>query len=436
MRLISATIHGFKRFAEPTTLRVDGDLTALVGPNEVGKTSVLAALVHTNDAQPFTASELTRGIDSGQLSYPVRLKFLLEPPDIDALAPVAGAVGVRWYTFSKATDGSTEFVLEPPVHRDTSSRVLLAKDLRRAASHRTLQALLDEPDSEFDRAAMLALADALDAGVEEDLPAELLDSLQAWGEQLSGEVPDAAPLYIRSLPQALADHVAREREDRPTIAAGRILGERRPRFLLFGDDERSLDNTYELPQLESPSGALQNLASLAGLDLAELAATLRQERHGEVQGLRDRANRTLSEFFAENWKQTGLTVELNLSGTDLELYVREDSGEYWQLAERSDGLRWFVALVAYLHSEGLDTAPILLVDEAEQHLHYDGQADLVRAFERQEAVADVIYTTHSAGCLPQDLGTGVRVVARRGESASEIRNSLWSDEDLRDGAGF
>lgn len=88
-------------------------------------------------------------------------------------------------------------------------------------------------------------------------------------------------------------------------------------------------------------------------------------------------------------------VELTVSGTDLELYVRETNGNYWQLDERSDGLRWFVALVAYLHSESVEAPPILLVDEAEQHLHYDVQADLVRAFERQEAVADVIYTTHS-----------------------------------------
>jgi chromosome segregation protein len=44
MRLVSATIHGYKRFAEPSTLRVDGDITAIVGPNEVGKTSILRAL--------------------------------------------------------------------------------------------------------------------------------------------------------------------------------------------------------------------------------------------------------------------------------------------------------------------------------------------------------------------------------------------------------
>jgi predicted ATP-dependent endonuclease of OLD family len=51
-----------------------------------------------------------------------------------------------------------------------------------------------------------------------------------------------------------------------------------------------------------------------------------------------------------------------------------------------------------------------MIDEAERHLHYDAQADVISVFERQREAAKVIYTTHSAGCLPHDLGTGIRAV--------------------------
>jgi predicted ATP-dependent endonuclease of OLD family len=54
--------------------------------------------------------------------------------------------------------------------------------------------------------------------------------------------------------------------------------------------------------------------------------------------------------------------------------------------------------------------PILLLDEIETHLHYDAQADLAQMLAKQEIVAKVIYTTHSMGCLPEDLGTGVRFI--------------------------
>jgi predicted ATP-dependent endonuclease of OLD family len=74
---------------------------------------------------------------------------------------------------------------------------------------------------------------------------------------------------------------------------------------------------------------------------------------------------------------------------------------------------------------------VLLVDEAESHLHYDAQADLVRVFSRQQTVAKIIYTTHSAGCLPQDLGAGVRVVVPGEDGVSKLRNNFWTE-----GPGF
>jgi predicted ATP-dependent endonuclease of OLD family len=73
----------------------------------------------------------------------------------------------------------------------------------------------------------------------------------------------------------------------------------------------------------------------------------------------------------------------------------------------------------------------LLVDEAESHLHYDAQADLIRVFSQQRSAAKVIYTTHSAGCLPQDLGTGVRVVVPADNGSSKLRNHFWTE-----GPGF
>jgi predicted ATP-dependent endonuclease of OLD family len=72
--------------------------------------------------------------------------------------------------------------------------------------------------------------------------------------------------------------------------------------------------------------------------------------------------------------------------------------------------------------------PILLIDEAENHLHFDAQADLVNTFMIQEQAAKVIYTTHSPACLPPDLGTGIRAVLPSADNGqvSEIHNSFWN----------
>ena len=71
--------------------------------------------------------------------------------------------------------------------------------------------------------------------------------------------------------------------------------------------------------------------------------------------------------------------------------------------------------------------PILLIDEAENHLHIDAQADLVTMFVTQQHAVKVIYTTHSPACLPPDLGTGIRTVVPRPDNVqvSDVRNNFW-----------
>jgi predicted ATP-dependent endonuclease of OLD family len=71
------------------------------------------------------------------------------------------------------------------------------------------------------------------------------------------------------------------------------------------------------------------------------------------------------------------------------------------------------------------------VDEAEMHLHYDAQSDLIRVFEEQDETAQVVYTTHSIGALPQDLGRGVRVVTPAPDSTISTIENVW----CREGAG-
>ena len=94
-------------------------------------------------------------------------------------------------------------------------------------------------------------------------------------------------------------------------------------------------------------------------------------------------------------------------------------------------MRWFTALAAFMSSKTFDVPPVLLIDEAEQHLHYDAQADLVQMLARQSFAAKAIYTTHSAGCLPEDLGAGVRIVSQSAESErSVLRNWFWEDHSV------
>jgi predicted ATP-dependent endonuclease of OLD family len=209
----------------------------------------------------------------------------------------------------------------------------------------------------------------------------------------------------------------------------RILFERRPRLLLFGDDARLLQSEYALDQIgTSAPTALRNLARLGGLNLETLKKAITEEDHGHVETLVESANRQLGQIISETWTQSGITVRLRLDGTVLRILTGRSGTRYVSIAERSDGLRQFIALLCFAALEQGGQGSILLIDEAETHLHYDAQADLVQMFARQAVVAKVIYTTHSIGCLPEDLGTGVRLIEPSGPDRSTIRNWFWEDE--------
>lgn len=90
-------------------------------------------------------------------------------------------------------------------------------------------------------------------------------------------------------------------------------------------------------------------------------------------------------------------------------------------------MRTFVGLVCFLAARDTGIPPVLMVDEAETHLHYDAQADLVDVLLKHVKASSVIYTTHSPGCLPPDLGTGIRLVSPdpANGSASKFKGDFW-----------
>jgi len=127
-----------------------------------------------------------------------------------------------------------------------------------------------------------------------------------------------------------------------------------------------------------------------------------------------------------------VAVRLNTNSSQLEVLVKElrESGPVTQVSERSDGLRIFIALAAFLASGGWKVPPVLLIDEAETHLHFDAQADLVGVLLKSVDAEQVLYSTHSPGCLPSDLGTGIRLVTRDPDdaAASVIKSNFWAGQ--------
>ena len=428
MQLIKVGCEGYKRFRQPAEMDVGEKLIAIVGPNEAGKSSWLRALAELESDEAFVGSVQTRG---AKVQPKVWARYVLDAADKAALESIPEASGVRQFIVTKSSHRASR--LEPDVERDLAPREAALKLVDRALQHRFMSAR--EEDDEL-LVAMKASRSGL-ASEEEDLEPNEVEALDNLAELLA-EV--ALPSVLKRLRELVSRAHANDAKENPWQTAVRILEERRPRFLPFSDESRELRSSYSFD--ETPNQALHNFLALAGTSWPALVRAASDP--GALEGVLERARIELDKTFGA-WKQGRLVVRLMVQDNTLSVLVRMAARtDYLGIEEHSDGLRQFVALRAHVASnQRTDAAPVLLIDEADIHLHYNAQADLVQVLETQDEAAQVIYTTHSAGCLPQDLGRGIRIIVpiqrRDGDRIretddSKVVNWFWTDE--LEGTGF
>ncbi len=447
MRLINAKISGFRRF-QNTGINLDGRLIAVVGPNESGKTSLLAALSRLEDGEPIARRDLTRGTSPAAEHTVIEARYLLSEEDRDLVKELGGTGEPRWYIIGKSASGELYHYEDPRVSRDRSARSQALERIEVTLANQRLRSLLsvayasdhsaeeEPPDDISLREKLTHIREAIDTE-DESLSEELVEEIEDLLGPLEVCREAAAKSNQRSVElvsEALAILLESEQEHPADLLVDE-LDNRRPRFLLITQEDSHLASEYPIHVLGNPPAALSNLLTLAELSLSELQQALQSEDHGRRAALEERANLNLNEKFSAAWGQSDVFVHLKLEPEVIRILVRA-AETYTAMPERSDGLRAFVALYALTARRSQAVRPILLIDEVEAHLHYEAQADLIRAFEAQQAAQQIIYTTHSAGCLPNDLGAGVRSISPihladgRDTNRSVINNAYWTERGI------
>lgn len=432
MRFLSAHVKGYKRFERQADLWVTSPLIAIVGPNEAGKTSLLDALQHLSRNSRFARTEFTDRRQPESNDDIIWARYAVDAGDRRALGGLLDADTEYRLTLSKdPEDAQRLWWLEPLIHRDAGPRSDAIAHLRKVVEEESLvertpgvEGEEDEVNTDLsDQAATVARN--LE-GADEDLNTRELAMLPELATALRERYEEAPPEPVAQLLTTLDTLHAHEEEQNPHERAGELLAKRTPPFLFFRGEHRSLQTDYEWADYAEPTAALSNLFHVAGVDYAHYReVALDRDRRDELQPLERAANKKLAEEFSA-WTQVELSVEFRTDHEGLQLQVHNKKTlKNVPFDQRSSGLRYFVALVAFAIRYAKGRPPVLLIDEAEMHLHYGGQADLMQVFERQTAAQTIIYSTHSIGCLPEDLGTTIRVVEPTDAERSELRDSFW-----------
>ncbi|WP_239145669.1 AAA family ATPase [Actinoplanes couchii] len=421
---------GYRRLHD-TGCNVDSKLIAFIGPNEAGKSSVLQGLAELNRLKPFTSSQIARrgAKKGGQI---VSATFILGDNDITELAKrgVIAEAGTR-ESLRKMIDGRRTVLYDPPISRNWDhlnglyeKYLLMIKEVMKLDP--SLPKKLERKFSDL----IVILKNQQEASDEK------LDSIELAEEELSRASVKSAKIG------PVIEEILEELRSSPFSRVQEYMKTGRPGFILYDANQRLLETRYDLSDAEvalGPPQPLVDVLALANLDLDELAAVLESGNLAKTKTLLKAGNKKLRELITPAWQQSEITLHLENEGSHLLVLVDEldENGAVTTLDERSDGLRAFLAMFCFVLARTLrNPAPsnpvILLLDEADRHLHYDAQADLVNVLMEQSEVSQVLYTTHSPGCLPPDLGTSVRLVEPDAASPdiSHLRNGFWSSSAI------
>jgi predicted ATP-dependent endonuclease of OLD family len=466
MRLIKARVSGYKRLAKDCKVNLDADPVCIVGPNAAGKSSFLDALVRLNDGDGFALTEKTRAAAGQTLEQEIEARFVLDDEERELIAAIPEAAEVRQWLVFKYSEGSLRYSADPYPNRDRSKRDEVRRDLEQLAELGWIeeaQAIEEQIESPPEPLIGPIFQSALDQAQSDgqNMSAEA-DEFQALAERIGpiiGQIierssaeekeeiyegpawPDLAGDLLE-LRTSLAGLAEVEREAHPLMKLVPLLEPRVPQFLKFDDAARTLETSYDLSADEPAADlGIHYFLTLAGTNWGEAVAVVQRNDPGWLKTYVEDCDKELKKKASSMWGQSEVEVTLSINGSILSILLSMQAHDFIGFDDHSDGLKAFMALRAFISQQAdpEGVKPIVLIDEADLHLHYDAQADLIAVFEEQDEAAQILYTTHSAGCLPRDLA-GVRAIVPQTEEVdgrvvqkdhSEAINRFWTE-----GRGF
>lgn len=407
MKLKEFTVREFRSIWDSGPVKVDGKTTCLVGKNEAGKTTLLAALYRTN---PIIAADAVfdetydypkREVEDYRFAVEnedreeavvVECLYEMDPDDTEAVTSVFGPKVLKGKTFTRKT-----------YYGKANSKFWLVTDEPAARKH-----LADNP------ALPDGLKTTLTGAADWNAFAATLDAAEA-----TEAVNALKALVAKVQEKGLASYILNS-----------LIWPRAPKFLYF-DEYYQMEGQANLDELIKREDAktlkdsdhpLIGLINLARLDHRKLVET---RNTTELKNKLEGAGNHLTTRIVKYWSQNrhiqmrfdvrdakpedpeGMRQGINIWG---EVYDSVHMAST-SLRSRSRGFVWFFSFLAWYEDiKRQKQNVILLLDEPGLSLHGRAQADLLRYFEAELSAHQLIYTTHSPFMIDPTKFERVRIV--------------------------
>jgi predicted ATP-dependent endonuclease of OLD family len=472
MKLLKFRIQNYKTIQDSGWIDCE-DVTAFVGKNEAGKTSLLRALSKLKSTDK-TEYDPVKEFPHGRYTDEFKKKdwqvasavFVLSKDEVAELAGIHEAYAtVVTAEVTKTYGGKYSVGFEPAPQQPTTTSKEWASALK-----------------EVSKVAERILP-AHAAGTTPDQQAQVQ---AAWSQRQSTIVRQFTTWLANAENEKLSPEAARIQEarkfvlDHTTDAWSRTpldpvinqfdvmlekcekekkLGEGRnwvvqhmPSFLFFTNYEMLQSDIYLPEFLTRASGqrrsaetrVQQALFKHVGVDAADLS-NLSQTRSGpeprppnEDANIRRRideltikansASQAMTRKFGDWWQQRDHTFHYEFNGDYFRIWVSDNlNPSKVELEERSEGFRYFFSfyLLFLVEAEESHRNCILLLDEPGLHLHGTAQMKLIRFFDTlAEQGNQVLYTTHSPFLVDGDHLERARAVYEA-PTGTIVSDDVW-----------
>ena len=178
--------------------------------------------------------------------------------------------------------------------------------------------------------------------------------------------------------------------------------------------------------------ALKNLLEVSRFDSEKLKKLIFSPNIGEKKNLKSQfnnlINQNFNEKFREFYKNEEVSLEIDMNGNKLEVFV-VGTGGYNEFSERSQGLKWYVSMFLEICSlDNTDSSIIMLIDEPGVHLHVDAQLELLKLFYSLDSKYQIVYTTHSPFMLNINKIKGIRAIQKNESGDTIIINNINNEK--------
>lgn len=446
MKLVAVTVQKFRNFVEPQRISIESDVTALVGKNESGKTTVLKALHRLNpangDSRTFDLvteyprwrlARDRRNDPDIESTRPVTAAFAVEQADIDALNDILPAPLLVTSKVVAARTYSNEYYVW--VETELADVIAAAAADASVSSEEAME-LANEPDLDAAIAKAKDLAKTLKAS--EPARAKAVGGFSAAAEKYRYQLGPGASI---------------EEEHRDAIA------ERLPQFFYFSNYSvlpGNTDLTELARKVESNKGLNQkeqtvvSLLAHAGVAPDDFLDTNYDSRKAELQAAAVDLSREVFKYWRANTDlevvfgddnvpvvEAPNTTAVNHRFLKIELRDGRHGNVETNFETRSTGFQWFFSFFAafseYLHT---NNPVVVLLDEPGTSLHGEAQKDFVNyIFNELGASKQTLYTTHSQFMVDPTVYEKLRAVHDKAtrddqEAGVEVSNvNLKADRD-------